>query len=281
MQTTQAEIHVTKNSGVLAPFSVAKLRHSLERSGAKKGEVNYIICEVKKMLYPGISTKKIYKKAFSLLRKASRPAAAKYKLKKAIFELGPSGFPFERYVAAVLNSEGYRVKVGQILQGHCIKHEVDIIAENKEELLTIECKFHSESRRNSDVKVPLYFQSRFLDLEKQRAKSVEAGDKFHQGWIVTNTRFSGDAEQFATCSGLYLLSWNFPEKGNLKERIDASGVHPITCLTTLTRKEKGLLLKKSVVLAKELCDNDKLLRSVGVSQARIKKVMSEAKGLSF
>ena len=47
-------------------------------------------------LYPGITTKEIYRRAFSMLRKASAHLAAEYKLKKAFQELGPSGYPFEK-----------------------------------------------------------------------------------------------------------------------------------------------------------------------------------------
>lgn len=273
------EILITKSSGKSVPFSSAKLRKSLQRSGADGRTIEIIISEIEGMLLPGMSTKEIYKKAFSLLRKSSRPAAAKYKLKKAILELGPTGFPFERYVAEVLKSEGYKVKVGQILQGNCVTHEVDVIAENDREQFTIECKFHSDIRRASDVKVSLYFHARFLDIEKQRNKNPKKDTRFHQGWLVTNSRFTDDASQYGNCAGLYLLSWNYPRVGSLKERIDRSGVHPITCLTTITQKEKGLLLEKSVVLAKDLCNNEKVLLSIGISKNRTKKIMEEAKGL--
>lgn len=231
------------------------------------------------MLYPGITTKEIYKKAFSLLRKTSRPYAAKYKLKKAIMELGPTGFPFEKYLAEVLKHEGFSISVGDIMKGHCISHEVDIFAKKGNELMIMECKFHANSRRVCDVKVPLYFHSRFSDLEKQWKKNSKSKEKKYLGWIATNTRFSGDAIKYANCVGLNLLGWKTPKKGGLKERIDASGVHPITCLTTLTGKEKKLLLKKMIVLVKDICHDEKKLQSIGISNIRVKRIIKEAKGL--
>ena len=170
MQTKTEKIQVTKKSGDLAPFSREKLRLSLIKSGASKKNIQHIISEIEKILYQGISTKEIYKKAFALLRKSSRPMAAKYKLKKAIMELGPSGFPFERYLAAILKEEGYTTKIGQIIQGMCVQHEVDVVAEKGNQRVIIECKFHTDSHHICDVKVPLYINSRFLDLEKQRMK---------------------------------------------------------------------------------------------------------------
>ena len=113
MQSEIKNLWVTKNSGEQAEFSRNKLRRSLEKSGASKQDIQYIISEIEKMLYPGITTKEIYKKAFSLLRKKARPYAAKYKLKKALMELGPSGFPFEKYLAEVLRHEGYKISVGK------------------------------------------------------------------------------------------------------------------------------------------------------------------------
>ena len=64
METDIANIWVTKNSGDKAEFSSEKLRHSLLKSGASNNDIKYIISEIEKILYPGISTKEIYKKAF-------------------------------------------------------------------------------------------------------------------------------------------------------------------------------------------------------------------------
>lgn len=272
-------INVTKSSGEEAPFSKKKLRRSLERSGAGEKDIYRILIEIDKMLYPGISTKKIYKKAFSLLRKTENSTAARYKLKKAIMELGPSGFPFERYIAEVFKSDGYKVKVSQFLDGMCLTHEVDIVAENNEEYLLIECKFHAESSRICNVKIPLYLDSRFRDIENfQRSFQIE-NTKIRKGCIVTNTRFSEDAMRYGKCAGLSLLGWNFPERGSLKERVDNAGIYPITCLTTITKQEKKSLLKREIVLCKDLFNHKKILRNIGIKDARMKRVFKEVTAL--
>jgi len=269
-------ILITKASGEQVPFAPEKLKHSLRRSGANQEVIKKIEAKIQHLLYPGISTKEIYRMAFSLLKKSSRHTAAKYKLKKAIMELGPSGFPFEKYVSEILKYEGYKVLVGQIVQGHCVQHEVDVIAQKDEKHFMIECKFHGDQGRKCDVKIPLYIQSRFLDVEKTWQQHLQHTNKFHQGWVVTNTRFTADALRFGTCAGLYLLSWNFPSKNSLKERIDSSGLHPLTSLTTLTKGEKKALLERGFVLCKELCQNENWLEEINIEANRRKKILAEA-----
>lgn len=270
------EIFIVKMTGEKAVFDSSKLRRSLERSGASDLVIEQIINEVEASLYNGITTKEIYKKAFALLRKSSRPTAARYKLKKAIYELGPSGFPFEKFVAAILKYEGFQTKTDVMVKGHCVKHEVDVVAEKEEKHFMVECKFHSDQGRFCDVKIPLYIHSRFRDVEKQWRKKNGHDTKFHQGWIFTNTRFTSDAIQYGNCSGLMLIGWDQPKKGSLKERIDIAGLHPITCLTTLTNYEKKKLLEKEKVLCMELCHHPELLNSVGISEQRHKKIIDEA-----
>ncbi len=273
------DIYITKASGETALFSTEKLRHSLSRSGADEETINKIIHEVQAMLYEGITTKKIYKLAFGLLKKQSRPVAAKYKLKQAIMELGPSGFPFEQFVAALLNHQGYAVKVGEIVKGKCVNHEIDVIAEKENQHFMIECKYHNQLGTISNVKIPLYIQARFKDVEAAWVNIPGHGTKFHQGWVVTNTRFSDDAKQYGACAGLKLIGWDYPFKENLKDMIDSMGLYPITCLTTLKKNEKIDLLDKKVVLCKEICQNPKLLKSVGVSEERIKGILEEGTAL--
>ena len=270
---------IKKASGEKVKFSEEKLRNSLTRSGANTSVIENVIDEVKIILFEGISTKEIYKKAFSLLRKSARPTAARYKLKKAIMELGPTGFPFEKFVSAILRHQGYTTKVGEIIKGNCVNHEIDVVAEKNNNHFMIECKFHSNSGRFCNVKIPLYIQSRFKDVEAQWQKKPGHHSKFHQGWIFTNTRFSEDALQYGKCIGLKLVGWDYPKKEGLKELIDLSGLHPITCLTTLSKSEKQQLLLSEKVLCMELCENPELLLPLSISKQRQKNILTEAKEL--
>jgi hypothetical protein len=270
---------ITKASGHQVPYSSNKLEKSLRKAGVDNLTIKYVISEVEKELYPGITTRKIYKKAFSILKvKKLRPVAARYKLKEAIMELGPSGFPFERYIGEIFKYLGYKVKVGQIVQGHCVNHEVDVIAEDDTRILFIECKYHQSSGLSCDVKVPLYINSRFQDIEKQSRKNPDNNKKEHQGWLVTNTKFTTDAIQYGNCSGLHLLGWDYPAKNNLRELIDQSGLHPLTALTTISRSDKQKLLFMKIVLCQEI--NENILRSIGFPVNRINEVIDECNKLS-
>lgn len=269
------KINITKASGEQVSFNADKLRHSLHRSGADENTITEIIREVQKNIYDNVSTRKIYQLAFGLLKKQSRHSASRYKLKQAIMELGPSGFPFEKYVAEILKYQGYRVKVGEIVKGHCVNHEIDVIAEKGNQYFMIECKFHNLPGTNCDVKIPLYIQARFKDVEQQWKSIPGHGTKSHQAWVVTNTKFTGDAIQYGLCVGLHLLGWDFPHGNSLREQIDASGLYPLTTLTTLTLNEKQLLLDKKIVLCKEICSNPGLLSIAQIPAQRKKAIVNE------
>lgn len=271
-------IDIIKSSGEKVKFSMDKLRASLKKSGADQRTVNDIIDKVKIELYDGISTKEIYNRAFALLKKKEGYLASKYKLKKAIYELGPTGYPFERFISAILKYSGYKTHVSEIMQGHCVKHEIDVVAEKDGKTTLIECKFHSEQGRNCNVKVPLYIASRFKDVKIHwDLKSHETN--LDVGWVVTNTRFTEDALHYGNCIGLYLLSWDYPKNEGLRNRIDRLGLYPITVSTLLTNREKQFLLSRDVVLCKDLIDDDFFLDHLGISETRKTKIEKEIKML--
>lgn len=279
MKINAENINIIKASGEKAPFNKGKLKQSLLRSGATNEQADEITNKVIEMLVEGMSTRKIYKTAFRLLRNYSRQAAARYKLKQAIMELGPSGFPFEQFVGELLKHKGYKTQVGIIVKGHCVNHEIDVIAEKDEHHFMIECKFHNRQDYVCDVKIPLYIQSRFLDVERQWKQLAGHAEKFHQGWVVTNTRFSEDAAQYGRCMNMNLVGWDYPKNNGLKDWIDGSGLHPVTCLTTLTQKEKQQLLDRKIVLCKTMHHNQSVLQNIGIHSPRLEKVMEECSAL--
>jgi len=270
-------ITITKRSGEKVLFDTNKLRASFERSGAGTEYIEEVIEEVKRKLTDGISTRKLYQLAYSLLRKKSNRAAGRYRLKKAIFDLGPTGYPFEKFVGELLKNQGYKVQVGVMVNGNCVQHEVDVLAEKNDREYMVECKFHTDQHRKSDVKVALYIHSRFLDVEKEWNKNPEEASRIHQGWIVTNTRFTNDAVKFGTCAGLNMISWDYPGNGSLRQRIDRSGLHPLTALQSLTKKEKQAILNEDTVLCRNITDS--LLKSMEIPEKRRAKIMKEVNEL--
>ncbi|MBU2928618.1 ATP cone domain-containing protein [Winogradskyella psychrotolerans] len=268
-------IDIIKYSGEKVKFSLDKLRTSLKRTGADDDIINPVLDKVRDELYQGISTKEIYNRAFALLKKNKTHFASKYKLKRAIYELGPTGFPFERFVSAVLKYSGYKTEVGKTLQGKCVSHEIDFIAHKNAESTIVECKFHGEQGLKCNVKIPLYINSRFQDVKANWNKNSKNKVSLTQGWVVTNTRFTKDALQYGKCCGLYLLSWDYPPNNGLKDRIDRLGLYPITVSTLLSQREKQFLLSRSVVLCRDLINDKFYLDHLGVSETRKKKILSE------
>ncbi|MBD0824926.1 ATP cone domain-containing protein [Aestuariibaculum marinum] len=272
METT---VDVIKSSGEKVKFSIDKLRKSLLRSGAKQATVDEIVDIVINELYDNISTKEIYNRAFALLRKEKSYLASKYKLKRAIYELGPTGFPFERFISAVLTYSGYKTEVDKVLQGSCISHEVDVVATKNNSTTIIECKFHSEKTFKCNVKVPLYINSRYNDIKAHWNKNLKNTSVLTEGWVVTNTRFTEDALKYGTCVNLYLLSWDHPVNNGLKDRIDRLGLYPITVSTLLTQREKQFLLSRDVVLCRQLVGDAFYLDHLGISEKRKEKILNE------
>ncbi|MCM4158484.1 ATPase [Antarcticibacterium flavum] len=272
-------INIIKHSGDIVPFKIDKLKDSLRRAQASEDVIQQIVTQIKSAIYEGMTTKKIYQMAFKMLKGKSRVSASKYKLKKALMELGPSGFPFEKLVGKLLAHEGFDTKVGVIVQGNCVQHEVDVIAQKDNNHFMIECKYHSDQGRFCNVKIPLYIHSRFLDVEKQWEHQKGHEAKLHKGGVYTNTRFTTDAIQYGKCVGLLLTSWDYPLGNGLKDRIDKSGLHPLTALTMLTKAEKTKLLDKGIVLCKELHETPTLLNQIGIDKTRHKKILEDSEEL--
>jgi len=276
MKRRQRQINITKASGVVLPFSEQKLMESLRRAGATEETAREISEVVIHKLYEGVPTKKIYHWAFKLLKQHSKRLAGKYHLKQGIMELGPSGFPFEKFFSEILNHQGYKTTIGEIVSGKCVNHEIDIIAEKENHHFMVECKYHNRTGTVCDVKIPLYIQARFKDVESSWLKLPGHGAKFHQGWVVTNTKFTGDAVQYGECAGLKLIGWDYPDGGSLRSQIDTLGLYPITCLTTLTKYEKQVLLDKNIVLCKEIVLSANILLQAGIKEHRATAIISEA-----
>jgi len=270
---------IVKHSGNIVEFNRDKLKSSLLKSGANKNIVDEVLQTIENQIYEGISTKKIYKLAFALLKKSSNSNAARYNLRASIQLLGPAGFFFEKFIARLFVSQGYLAQTNLFLSGKCVGHEVDVVIKKNDYIEMVECKFHSGKDANSDVKVPLYILSRFNDLKDRSHKIYSKKDIISACWIVTNNRFTSDAIAFAKCSGLQLLSWDYPEKFSLRKKIDDQQLYPITCLTTLTIAEKDKLMVLDVILVKEILENLEILERIGISPNRIKNVLKEASEL--
>jgi hypothetical protein len=259
------EVLITKATGEKEFFDAKKLNESLVRSGASEVMARHIIEMVEKSLVPEMSTSEIYHKAFSLLHKKERTAAMRYSLAKALADLGPSGFPFEQFLQEMLKAEGYTVERDVIVQGACVEHEVDLIASKDDRRIYVEVKFHNERGIKSDLKVALYVSARFEDIAKVDKKD----GKKEEIWLMTNTKFSHSAVQYALCKGLTVIGWDYPSENSLHERIERSGLHPLTCLPSLTNAQKKVFFENGVVLCKDVIARKDVLDSLGITGEKL------------
>lgn len=270
-------MQVTKLDGTTEEFDPKKLDASLLRSGASRKARNEIITHIQGELHEGITTSHIYRHAFTLLEQYDQSPAVsfRYSLRRALSEFGPSGFPFEKFVGEVFRLQGYKVQVGKKIRGRCVMHEMDVIGDREGERFTAELKFHNKLSIKTDLKVTLYVRARFDDL----IAGGYYGEKKPRLAIITNTKFSSNAIRYGECAGLELIGWNHPRReGNLHDLIMQSGIHPVTCLSSLTKKQKRYFVEQGIVLCRELSHNSgqvlKEARSV-IPKTKIAKVLEE------
>jgi hypothetical protein len=57
-------------------------------------------------------------------------------------------------------------------------------------------------------------------------------------------------------------------------------LHPVSCLTSLTRAEKQTLLERGVVLVKDLIDNPYILEQCKISDRRSGSILEEASAVT-
>jgi hypothetical protein len=266
---------VTKADGGTEDFDPAKLEHSLELAGASSTVRARVLSGIMRELQPSTSSEDIYRRAFEILKKEEQlPVAARYSVKRAVFSLGPSGFPFEQFIAEILRGHGWRVQTGVMLYGRCAPHEVDVLAEKDGKRVGIEAKFHNDPGGKTDIKDALYVKARYEDL----AATTDAKNKVDEGWLMTNTRFTHNAIRYAQCAGLTLIGWDYPKTRGLLTLIEEARVHPLTALTSLSESEKRHLLDKKIVLCKSV-QTPHLLREFGVRPERIPTILEEASRL--
>lgn len=268
-------ITITKANGTKELFEENKLIESLKNAGGSNQIIEEIIDHISKEMYDGMPTSEIYSRAFTLLRKHSMPIAVKYSLRRALSELGPDGFPFEKYVSKIFQAWGYETLVDQTIAGVCVAHEIDVVAWGKDKLVMVEAKFHNELGMKSDLKVTLYIKARFDDIRGNTFNYGGIVRKLDEGWLITNTKFTDQAIKYGECQGIKMIGWNYPIKGNLHDIITELHLHPFTCLVSLSNTLKKVLLQKGVVLCTDILKNPHYLTEIGMKSPEIDKVIKE------
>lgn len=258
---------VIKSSGEAQNFSTRKIYSSVRDAGGSKKLALGAIEEVKRRYHDEITTSEILDILLSYLR-AEPGVSQRYDLKRAVMGLGPSGFPFEDFFARVLEYYGYSAKTGNKLKGKRIIHEVDIVALKSGKKWMIECKYHNEAGTITRLHPAMYTYARFLDLSRQG---------FNQGWLVTNTKCSKDAIEYAKGVNLKVTGWNYPKGRSLLELVEKKKIYPITILRSLSKDVREKLYSLKLVVANDLLEKDInwLKEATGLSEAKVNIVLEE------
>lgn len=266
---------VVKGDGSREPFDISKLERSLRGSGASAEVAAEVARRVAGTITDGMTTSEIYANAYRKLHKEERVLAARYSMRRAILEMGPTGFPFEDYFCALMRAKGYRASVRQTIKGRCAEHEVDVVLEKDGAKAGCELKFHNTPGFKTDLKTALYVRARFWDIE-QHAEDCQKKCEISEGWLVTNTKFTGSAIRYASCAGIKLLGWSYPKEENLASIIRETGLYPITVLTTLSRKEEAALLAQQITLCKDVARDPEGLIRAGIPKKKHKDIIAES-----
>lgn len=245
---------VRKKDGRLEDFDKNKIVRTAVRAGLSAEKAKKVAEVVEKRAYDGITTDEILGIVFAEIEKFSKKIAAKYGLKSSLLRFGPAGYGFEKFVSALLKEYGYKTRLNQMIEGKCVTHEIDVIAE-KDKRYLVECKFHNTPTYTS-LKEILYSYARFLDI-------AEVKKEFDSVWVFTNTRFSSEATKFAECRNVRLTGWRYPEEEGLEVLLEKKNLYPVTILR-LSNYEVEVLLKNSLVFCKDILENEgKILELFG------------------
>ncbi|MDR9414653.1 MAG: restriction endonuclease [Gracilimonas sp.] len=269
---------VVKATGGREKFKLHKLKQSLRSAGAEPHIIKMVISHLAENNFfrDGTTTKKIYTEAYRFIKKKSKKVASRYKLKESLLEMGPSGYPFEVLISEMFKALDYQTTVGRIVEGKCLSHEVDVIAQDAHSIIMIECKFHNRQDHHSNVTIPLYVHARFQDIAEEWNKIEQLRSKKKKCYVITNTRFTEDAIQYANCKDMVLISWDYPAGQGLKNLLEETQIYPITSISCLSKNEKKQILDKNIVHCQQLIKNEAVLREQDLNNVKIAKVLKEA-----
>jgi len=267
-------LYIVNSNGEREPFSAEKVYRSAKRVGASKELAEKITKTIEKEVYPGITTLEIFKRVKKLLQRETPKAALKFNLKKGIKKLGPTGFPFEKYVGAIFSRNDFEVKLNQHISGFCCKYEIDFVAKKDSLLYIGECKYHNLPGGRVHSNTALANYARFLDIKKGKFNRKNLKIK---SLLVTNTKFTTRSISYSNCVGVELLGWNYPRNEGLEYLIDSQKLYPITILPSLSRYLAEIFASKKIMLAQDILriDVTEFAKKTKISEKHLKRLVKE------
>lgn len=267
-------MQIIKSSGDKVDFDLEKIRKSIQRTGANKEVIDSVLASVQEQVHEGMTTAKLHHIVLNELKKQSTCFACRYDLREAILKLGPAGFKFEKYVAAILRAYNYDAVVpDDEYEGSCVRHEIDVIAKKSGRAIFIEAKFRNKYKDSVNLKDTMATWARFLDLVD--GASIGKCPHFDEVWIITNARFSDRAKQFGVCKGMHMIGWGFPPERSFAGMVDFNSLYPVTVLDGLKQSEIDAFSDSGLLLCRDLTEKDshELAGKIGVEPSRAQQII--------
>ena len=201
------EIFVIKYNGKRQLYDRQKVLSSILHSGVQKNKVLEILKKIEGKLYNNISSKELYQIVSREIEKYGlKQHSRTYRLREALSRLDSSDF--EKFIKAFLEKGGFKCIWNQKIQGYCIDHQVDVIAEKNNETFFVEVKKHKNFHRDSGLGTVTELWARLEDLQKG-FKNGKTDINIANAWLITNTKFSDYAKKYSNCKGMKLLGWRY------------------------------------------------------------------------
>lgn len=220
-------MYVIKSDGRKEEFDEKKVYRSCIRSGASKKQAQEVVNFIRKDLYDGVTTKEIYSKVREKLKEINPKHSMKYSLREALSELGPEAF--EVYISNLLEENGYKCEWNVLIKGASVEHQIDIVATKDGKAYLVECKRHERFQRFSGLKTILQIHARLQDIKKGYNEKT-CDYNFNSAWIITNTKFSQHAIDYAKANKIKLTGWKYPKNQGIEKLVNDSKSYPITVL---------------------------------------------------
>ncbi len=261
---------VVKANGEKEKFDKNKIIKTIKRVGVDHKTAMQIASRIESTVKEGESTHDVYKKILIELNKLENKSPFDYRLRESVAHLGP--MVFERYVKKILEFNGFKCKLDQIIKGEFVSHEVDVVAQKDGKTLLVECKRHVNPHRYTSLGVVLTVWARMDDINKNKSGKYN----FTGSWVVTNTKFSQHAIDYAKGKNMLLTGWNISKEHNLDNIITKDKLYPVTILSA-EGNTIGKLIDNDIITIQDVLK----AKTLPVSREKAQDLISQAQKLSI
>jgi Holliday junction resolvase-like predicted endonuclease len=270
---------VIKRDGFEELFQVEKLCGSIEMTGVSEDLARQVCGIVSSSIDSNVSSEDIFKITRNYLYQHDPGIAAIYALERGLSALGPSGFVFEQYVAALFVEMGYDVQTNVYAQGEGVTHEIDVWAEKGKTVFIVEAKYRNDYKTKTHINQIMYADARLQDIKRQARKEGDMRDFYI--WVVTNTKFTDSAINYVQFRDVQLMGWDFPSYINLMKIVYEKKLYPVTVLPSITKSALKKMATMDMILVKSLKEYsiDDFKNKLGLSMTLSKKLYKEVHDL--